>query len=221
MKGLSLRLLSLCELAKNSKRIADVGCDHGKVLGCLVDNYNPEFVIASDISAPSAFKAQKLLQKQDKVKFDVRVGDGFSTLTNNDNLDLIIVSGLGGLEIISILTNCNIKVPKLILQPQNNVVKLRRYLNQSHYSILKDFVIREKHMFYTILEVVPNKLQKLSEQQLKYGVFIDNPDENLINYLNFIKSEYQKRLNLVSNQQKDELINEINEIDSIIKGKEN
>lgn len=219
MKNLSLRLQKLCELAKNSKRIADVGCDHGKVLGYLVDNCNPEYVIASDISAPSVQKAQKLLQKQNKVKFDVRVGDGFSTLTDSDMLDTIIVAGMGGLEIISILSNSNIKVPKLILQPQNNVVKLRRYLNKSNYSILNDFVIREKHMFYTILEVTSGN-QELTEKQLKYGVFVDNPNADLINYLNFIKSEYQKRLNVVSIQQKQQLINEINEIDNI-KGKEN
>ncbi len=220
MKRLSLRLKEICNLAKSSKRVADVGCDHGKVLGYLVDNCNPEYVIASDISAPSVEKAKKLLQKQNKVKFDVRVGNGFSTLTNKDKLDTIIIAGMGGLEIISILSNCNINVSKLILQPQNNVVKLRRYLNQQNYSILNDFVIREKHIFYTILEVERGN-QNLTELQLKYGVNVNNPNKQLLEYLDFVKSEYEKRLNLVSELKKEELINEINEIDSVKKGKEN
>ena len=106
------------------------------------------------------------------------------------------------------------------MQPQNNVVKLRRYLNQQNYSILNDFVIREKHIFYTILEVERGH-QKLTELQLKYGVNVNNPNKQLLEYLDFIKFEYEKRLNLVSELQKEELINEINEIDSVKKGKEN
>ena len=50
---------------------------------------------------------------------------------------------------------------------------------------------------------------------------VNNPNKQLLEYLDFIKFEYEKRLNLVSELQKEELINEINEIDSVKKGKEN
>ena len=219
MKGLGLRLLKICELAKNAVRLADVGCDHGKVLDYLIKNNNLNFVVASDISAPSVKKAQTLLEKQNKVSFSVRVGDGFSTLTQDDNLDTVIVAGMGGLEIINILSATNIKVPNIILQPQNNVVKLRRYLTEHSFTIVNDLVVSEKRMFYTILKVVPGT-QNLTEQQIKYGVNVLNPSLEQINYLNFIKNEYAKRLNMVNEQEKLRLQNEIDEINFIIKGKE-
>ena len=219
MRNIGNRLKAICELAKGSKRIADVGCDHGKVLDYLIKNTDVEFVVASDISAPSVQKAQKLLENQKNVQFSVRVGDGFTTLSNNDMLDTIIVAGMGGLEIINILSSDkikNLKIPKLILQPQNNVVKLRSYLNKSNFKITKDFVVLDRGKFYIILLVQVGK-QVLSEQQLKFGVECLNPDETTIKYLLSLKQKYQKRLNLVKNQQKEELINEINQIDCVIR----
>ncbi len=216
MKNLSVRLKTICEIAKKSKRIADVGCDHGKVLGYLVENNKPKFVIASDISAPSANKAQILLQKQSKVKFSVRVGDGFSTLSNSDRLDTIIVSGVGGLEIINILKNSKIKTPKLILQPQNNVVKLRQYLTLNGYKIVNEYILKEKHIYYTILVVKKGK-QKLTDLQIKYGLNIHCLNIELANYLKFLQDGYKKRLNMVNDLQKQELATCINEIESIIK----
>ena len=78
---LSYRLNEIVKLCGKAKRVADVGCDHGKVLAELAKN-KAEFLIATDISEPSVKKAEQLLTQLNFKNFSVRVGDGCQTLTN-------------------------------------------------------------------------------------------------------------------------------------------
>lgn len=194
---LSKRLNKIVSLCGKVKRVADVGCDHGKVLAELVKG-GANFVVASDISEPSVKKAESLLKEIGAKNFSVRVGNGFETLTNNDNLDVIIVAGMGGLEIIEILKNSKINLKRLILQPQNNVIKLREFLQNNNYYIVYDNIIEDKGKYYNILNVkISDTFHKLTKRELLYGktnLKKHNPD-----FISMLKYENQKLLNRANN----------------------
>lgn len=205
---LSYRLNEIVKLCGRCKRVADVGCDHGKVLAELAKKKSTEFMVASDISAPSVDKAKVLLESLNHKNFSVRVGDGCQTLTDADNLDLIIIAGMGGLEIIEILKQAKIKLNNLVLQPQNNVVKLRQYLLNNNFYIITDKVIHDKGKFYNLLKVKKSETkQKLSFRAIKFG------KSNLIDYnpefVLMLKAENNKLANRLSAIKNLDLRNEI------------
>ena len=79
-----------------------------------------------------------------------------------------------------------------------------------------EYILKEKHIYYTILVVKKGK-QKLTDLQIKYGLNIHCANIELANYLKFLQDGYKKRLNMVNDLQKQELVTCINEIESIIK----
>ena len=191
---LSKRLNSICELVVHEKTVADVGCDHGKVLAKLFLDNKIDFAYACDISAKSVKKAEDLLNEigVDKARFEIVVTDGLQNI-NTKTIDLVIIAGMGGLEIIKILTENKVKVNKFILVPHNNSIQLRKYLNKNNYTITNDFVVYDGGKYYNIIEVVIGK-QKLSKIELTFG------KNNLIVYnndfVNYLKEEERKTQNL-------------------------
>ncbi len=213
---LSYRLSEIVKLCGKAKRIADVGCDHGKVLAELAKN-KAEFLVATDISEPSVKKAEALLTELNFKNFSVRVGNGCQTLTDADKLDVIVIAGMGGMEIIEILTNATIKLKTLVLQPQNNVIKLRQFLTDNNFYIQTDKVVEDKGKFYNIIKVVKtNEPVGLSTRQLIYGKtnlrecnthfiqMLEQENEKLMARLNNIKNDEMRKAimqNIVSNTQ--------------------
>jgi tRNA (adenine22-N1)-methyltransferase len=205
---LSYRLNEIVKLCGRCKRIADVGCDHGKVLAELAKRKSTQFLIASDISAPSVEKARVLLESMNYKNYSVRVGNGFSTLTEQDNLDMIVVAGMGGFEIIEILKASPIALTNLVLQPQNNVIKLRQYLNENSFYIVTDKVVNDKGKFYNILKVKKSETkQRLSSCAIKYGK--SNISDYNPEFVLMLEEENQKLANRLSGIKNKELYNSI------------
>ena len=205
---LSYRLNEIVKLCGRCKRIADVGCDHGKVLAELAKRKSTQFLIASDISAPSVEKARVLLESMNYKNYSVRVGNGFSTLTEQDNLDMVVVAGMGGFEIIEILKASPIALTNLVLQPQNNVIKLRQYLNENNFYIVTDKVVNDKGKFYNILKVKKSETkQRLSSRAIKYGK--SNISDYNPEFVLMLEEENQKLANRLSGIKNKELYNSI------------
>ena len=96
--------LSLVASFVDKERVADIGCDHGKLLEELFRLKKITYAFASDISGPSVNKAVELLSFN-KRNFDYAVGDGLEKLEEKHNIQQVVISGMGGLEIIKIMEN--------------------------------------------------------------------------------------------------------------------
>lgn len=191
---LSKRLNSICELVVHEKTVADVGCDHGKVLAKLFLDNKVDFAYACDISAKSVKKAEDLLNEIgiSKSKFEIVVTDGLQNI-NASEIDLVIIAGMGGLEIIKIISENNVKVNKFILVPHNNCIQLRKYLNKNNYTITNDFVVYDGGKYYNIMEVVLGS-QKLSKLELTFG--INNLKTYNNDFNNYLNEEERKTRNI-------------------------
>ena len=92
-------------IRKNSK-VIDIGCDHGLLDIYLYQNKISKKVIASDINENALNNAKENIKKNNLEKnIETRLGNGLDTLKENDNVDTIIISGMGAHTVIGILKN--------------------------------------------------------------------------------------------------------------------
>jgi len=187
----------------NSDVVAEVGADHGYTTKYLFDTNKIEFAALTDISDKSLQKARdnfKNCKYSNQVCF--AVGDGLQALTQindsvkNNKIEQIIIAGMGAKEIISILKQ-NKSYQNFVLQPQKNVVDLRKFLIQNNYRIKKDVMVKDGKIFYNVLQVVKNKFktQKLTKRQLMFGLSnIKSPNKDFCEYLNFKINQYSQIL---------------------------
>jgi len=187
-----MRLILPSRLEEIAKRLIgldsfiDVGTDHGKLpVFCLV-NGTVRYAIASDISPMSLSKAEKLA-KDFSVELDTRVGDGLSVLTE-DNVEGVVIAGMGGLEIIKILENTNRIFKKYILSPHTKAPELRCYLQENNFAVIEDRIVEENGKFYPIITCEKAKEKK------DFRIYIGKD-----NYDNIAFSHYfEKRISLLS-----------------------
>ena len=193
---LSYRLKTICELVKKCNTIADIGTDHGKVPAELLKNNVAQFAYITDISKPSVTKAENLLidLKIDENRYKVVVTDGLIGF-DNIHIDTAIISGMVGIEIEKILSSNPADIDTFILEPNNNEMLLRKYLNANNYEILSDFVVEDAKKFYNVLKVKRGK-QKIKKIYLYFG-FTNYAllNKTFKNYLTFEKNKCEQILN--------------------------
>jgi len=189
------RLRVIADLINDDEKVvADIGCDHGYLSKILINENRAKQVIATDISKPSLEKTAILASRYGiNDKIITKVGDGLKPI-ENENVDIVVIAGMGGFEIIKILQdNKKTKYSKLIFQPVQNSIELRSYLIKNNYKILKDFIIEDKGKFYNTLVVeFNNQNQILNSEEVEFGLTnFDLKSKDFYNYLLFYINKYE------------------------------
>ncbi len=149
--GYGKRIDTLCSLLTTAETFADVGCDHGYCSEYMLKNGLCKRAILSDISKGSLAKAERLLAPYIRSGVAVSVlGDGFKGVPKDT--DEVLIAGMGGSEIVSILSDVKFGfIPKrFVFQPMHDGEKLRRYLVENGGYIERDFTF-EDGKFYDVL----------------------------------------------------------------------
>lgn len=149
MINLDPRLRAVFNEIKPCDVIADIGADHGKIAVTAKINGLANKVIASDISAMSIAKAHDL-SVQYGVEVDIRVGEGITPLSA-DEYDTVIIAGMGGIEITSILSKAIKKFNRYIFAPHTKAYELRKFLSNSGIKPLRDYKVFSKGKYYDII----------------------------------------------------------------------
>lgn len=147
MSKLSKRLQTIANLV-GGDIVSDIGCDHGKLAEYLLENKIVKKMIVSDISAPSLQKAIDLLGVGNYA-FEAICCDGLKGY-NNKQIDQCIISGMGGDEIMQIISNSPIQIRSFILSPQHNNIEVKKFMLNVGYNIDYDIIIKDKGKFYNI-----------------------------------------------------------------------
>ena len=162
------RQLALAQLLERADITADVGCDHGILSLYLLQQNLTRHLFATDISAPSLAKTERLLADfglSDRATCMVLDG-----LPLDRDFDQVLIAGMGGNEICKILSryfDCRESRPMLVLQPMRDFDKVRKLLNSSGYKITVDRMIFDKK-FYLLLKAEAGE-QFLTDRQLRFG----------------------------------------------------
>ncbi len=153
-KSISLdsRLKCIAELVGKCERYADIGCDHGRLGAFLLEHHWVNEAILTDISEQSLEKARALIRLigvEERTQF--LVCDGLADV--NREVDCIVIAGMGGETIASILEKNAEKIgnARLILQANVAIPELRKHLSQLGFRICDEKLVRDGRRFYVIL----------------------------------------------------------------------
>lgn len=150
MRKLGARLDKILELIPKDSVFADIGCDHGKLAVSAVLDGKVSFAYCSDLSENCLAKAKELATECGTVgKMDFFVGDGLEQIPAD--AETFVIAGMGGMEIISILSNADNRAGRYILSPHKNLDKVVEYLTESGYTLLEQHTVKEKNHIYNIL----------------------------------------------------------------------
>lgn len=167
---LSLRLSSLTKFVNYNDKIIDIGCDHALLDIFLVKNDLVKSIIASDVNSKALDSGIKNIENEGlSDKIEARLGDGLNVLTDKDNIDTVIISGMGTNTIMGILNNDHLKnINKLIIQSNNDHTMLRKYVTKLGFFIKSEEYFQDnKKNYINIVFVRGNK--KYSKIDLTYG----------------------------------------------------
>jgi len=148
MIKLNNRLKTIGDLVENHSFVLDVGTDHGLLVIYLLKKGIK--ATGTDNKQGPVDNAIKNLKKE-KVKGEIRLGDGLDTLKDEDT---VVISGMGGLNTIGILSRNRNKlkqVKTIILSPNNYVEQVRRYLSKLGYYIENEVLVKEKYIYNVIV----------------------------------------------------------------------
>lgn len=156
MTGIRLdgRLAAVAEAVREGKRVADVGCDHGRLICFLVSSGRVPGGIACDLREGPLESARALIREMDLAeKIETRLCDGLSGV-RPEEADDIVVAGMGGETIAAILSGAawlRDGEKQLVLQPQTKAPELRRWLWGNGFTLLRERGVRAGRFAYTVM----------------------------------------------------------------------
>jgi len=148
------RLKKIGDLVSNNSYCLDVGCDHALLDIYLVKRGDNIKAVASDVGKGPLEHARENIKKEHlEDKIEVRLGNGLDTYS--EGIDTVIISGMGGRNIIGILkNNINItkKIDTFILSPNNYQEDVKRYLVKIGFYIDDEYLVKEGKIIYQIIK---------------------------------------------------------------------
>ena len=199
---LSKRLSVIASLVPENAVIADIGCDHA-----LLDIYLSKKNIikksfAIDITKGALNQADKNIKLYNAKNIETRLSDGFEKIDIKDNVDTVIMSGLGDAKIINILKEAEEKLNKvnnIIIQSNVGVSNIRVYLTCNGYYIDNEKLVKENNIIYTVISFKKG-YKRYTKKEKEFGpVLLRNKDEifneliiNKINKNNYIINKLPK-----------------------------
>jgi len=208
MNKMTKRLNIIASLV-DKKIVADVGCDHGKLLYYLLDKKIINFGYASDISRDSLQKAIDLIGKKYN-NFEAICCDGLSSFKNKF-VEQCVISGMGGDEIIKIIKNSPIEIDSYILSPQHNVLEVKKFMISLDYNISFDIIIEDKGKYYSIIKFDKDtEILPFTELELYFGRdSFTSCLSDVDGYIEYNLNKNYELLNKVNGTKKDIILKEI------------
>ena len=150
MKGLGARIQTMVDLYPVVDSIADIGCDHGYTAIALLEAGKAEKLFACDIGKEPLEMAKKNVRFRGlEDKITCRLGNGLEALEKGECKHLLL-SGMGGMLMIQILEKRIEEFETILLSPQSDYEKVRRFLFP-YMELVEDCYVKEKNKFYRIL----------------------------------------------------------------------
>src|SRR5262245_55069907 len=136
---LSPRLATIAHLVPEGSVAADVGGGHGQLAAHLVGSGRCPRVIVVDRSPREVAAAVRL------PGVCLRLGDGLVPLRPDDEVDTVVVAGLGGKAIARILAGRPRSLPltRFLLQPQTEAAALRESLPTSGLTLVDERLVED------------------------------------------------------------------------------
>ncbi len=102
----------------------------------------------------------------------VREGNGLQVITDKDEVDTVVIAGMGGVLISDILEEASHLSRKeemfFVLQPVQGVEELRNYLRAHHYEMKREKLFKWSGKFYQVFLCKISKNMQPSSDEYYY-----------------------------------------------------
>ena len=202
---LSTRLATIASFVPKGSHVIDVGTDHAYIPIYLVRSGIAVSCLATDINQGPIDKARKNIEAHQIENISLMRTNGVEGVDPNEG-DVLMISGMGGFLIIDILKRGSAlvrQVKRLILQPQQDIHEVRKYLHEINFKIIDEAFIKDEEKYYTVIVAEPGTEPKYEKRyEYLYGkCLIEKKSEVLKEWIH-MKLEKQKGIyqNLVGQQ---------------------
>ena len=169
MKGLGARIQTMVDLYPVVDSIADIGCDHGYTAIALFEAGKAEKLFVCDIGKEPLEMAKKNVRFRGlEDKITCRLGNGLEALEKGECKHLLL-SGMGGMLMIHILERRIEEFETILLSPQSDYEKVRRFL-YPYMELVEDCYVKEKNKFYRIILAKKRREQDASGETSYAGM---------------------------------------------------
>ncbi|MBS6195631.1 MAG: SAM-dependent methyltransferase [Clostridiales bacterium] len=172
MIHLSKRLRMNASFVTPGNRLADVGTDHGYIPIALVQEGRIPSALAMDVNEGPLKRAKEHIREfQLESSIHTRLSDGVQSLCRGE-ADSVLIAGMGGALTVKILREGEAvlkSVKELILQPQSEIEKVRHYLEEAGYRIIKEDMVLEDGKYYTVMKAEFGEMHYDREIFYHYG----------------------------------------------------
>lgn len=193
---ISKRLIEISNLIEDNTNIIDVGCDHALLDIYLFKNKKNVKIIASDIKEGPLNQAKKNISKF-KYPIKVKLGSGLDPI--EEDIDTVVISGMGGDTIIDILQKGKDKlknVKKMILSPQSEWKRIRECMVSLGFYIEDEKLIEDGNKYYLIIKVAKG-IKKYSDKEIEYGPILLKEKSSI--FIDFYTRELNAKKNVIKN----------------------
>ncbi|MGN0813282.1 MAG: tRNA (adenine(22)-N(1))-methyltransferase [Candidatus Coproplasma sp.] len=195
------RIEEICSYIDNSNSFADIGCDHGYCTLHALKSGKCQRAVISDVSAKSLAKAERLLSSYiEQGRCKSVCCDGLQKI--DSDCEQVLIAGMGGMEIIKILTEGFIP-QRFILQPMKNAEELRKFLIANGCKITADDIFFDNNYYFIVKGERSGGTLSYSEEEYAFGKdSLNNPV-----FKEFAQKEVEKLSAYNVNSALDEKIN--------------
>lgn len=169
---LSERMRRTAGLVTRGNRTADVGCDHAYTSVYLVQHGIAPYVIAMDVNAGPLARARETVARFGlEAQIALRQSDGLAALDPSE-ADTVLIAGMGGAlaeRILSAFPRTLAAVKELVLQPQSELAKVRRFLHRAGFCITAEDMVAEDGKYYMMLRAEHGTEEPWTEEEYLYG----------------------------------------------------
>ena len=182
------RLQTVCGQLSPCDTLADVGCDHGYCTLYALERGLCRRAVISDISRSSLHKAEELLSSYiAEGRVESVCCAGLSQVPRN--CDQVLIAGMGGEEIVKILEGSFLP-QALVLQPMKNTEKVRAFLLEKGYCLVRDFLFYDGPKHYDLLRAERGAPPRAyGSLELEFGY--DNIHAPLPDFDRFLRGEIE------------------------------
>lgn len=206
---LSKRLLEIAKYVNKGAKVADIGTDHAYLPIYLVKNKIARHVIAMDINkGPLESAKQNIKSHRLDGIIETRLSNGLNMLNNEDAVNTIIIAGMGGHLVKSIITEGKDHledVQQLILQPQSDYNVVRRGIHTLGFKIADEKILEDANKVYFIFLCEKGYESYDQDIYYKYGkILLQKKDPLLLSYMNRLIDQKKKVIKHLKEQTSDE-----------------
>jgi len=155
------------------RTVCDIGTDHAYIPIYLVRKGICREAIASDVRKGPIMAAEENIERFGLEAYvKTRLGDGLKTISE-DEIDVIIIAGMGGELIKNILAESYSKAQAataIILQPMNSHEILRGWLYGNGFEIYDEEMVSEGRKIYTVMSARWTGAEGLSMEDINLHI---------------------------------------------------